>query len=193
MYEDSLFSTSLPTLVISCLPDNLLFYFLSLSHTCAISRFYTQYPNVLLMVILRGQQREMVEGEPCLWKVERREPWGGEVIRPSWSPDRVFSPNSSSPASFPAVFPVPPLTFLCLTGSPSLVPLSGYNWTSQRNPWWAHCRVGVPPENVLILVRRLNVGEKALFKELQPAWITQGERQVLEIGCQLTGGLLEMI
>ena len=30
--------------------------------------------------------------------------------------------------------------------------------------------------NVLILIRRLNVGEKTLFKEFQPAWTTQGER-----------------
>lgn len=149
------------------------------------------------MVILRGWQRAMVEGEPCLWKVERREHKGGGGE--GWGQQTLLvsgpgssSPNPSSPASFPAVFPGPPLTSLCLTGSPSLMPLSGYNWTSQRNPWWTHCSLWVPPESALIRVRQLNVGEKALFKELQPAWITQGERQVLESGCQLTGGLLEM-
>ena len=125
------------------------------------------------------------EEERTLWE------WGQQALLVSGP--GYFSPNPSSPAPFPAVFPVPPLTSLCLMGSPSLVPLSGYNWTSERNPWWAHCSLWVPPESVLILVRRLNVGEKALFKELQPVWISQGERQVLEIGRQFAGGLLEMI
>ena len=125
------------------------------------------------------------EEERTLWE------WGQQALLVSGP--GYFSPNPSSPAPFPAVFPVPPLTSLCLMGSPSLVPLSGYNWTSERNPCWAHCRLWVPPASVLILVRRLNVGEKALFKELQPVWISQGERQVLEIGRQFAGGLLEMI
>ena len=43
------------------------------------------------MVILRGWERAMVEGEPCLWTVKRRERYGGEVSRPSWSLDRVIS------------------------------------------------------------------------------------------------------
>ena len=66
------------------------------------------------------------EEERTLWG------WGQQALLVSGP--GYFSPNPSSPAPFPAVFPVPPLTSLCLMGSPSLMPLSGYNWTSQRNP-----------------------------------------------------------
>ena len=145
------------------------------------------------MVILRGWERAMVEGEPCLWTVKRRERYGGEVSRPSWSLDRVIS------------LPTPAHLHLSLQCSLSLPWPPCASWglhllcPSQaitehlRETRWAHCSLWVPPESVLILVRRLNVGEKALFKELQPVWISQGERQVLEIGRQFAGGLLEMI
>lgn len=175
MYEDSLFSTPANTCyLLSSLIDFISFFIFSPLHEDATSRFYTQYPNVLLVVILRGRQRAMVEGEPCLWKVERREREGGgrvEVSRPSWSPDRVLLSQPQLTCVFPCSVPRPSLDLPCASRGP--IPCAPSQAITEhlreKTPDGPTAVCGSLLKSVLIRVRQLNVGEKALFKELQPA------------------------